>query len=281
MKKNIVEFWKKVDEKGADFDKLNDYLQSVGVIGQSFFNTPDYHYHITKFGTENGFGFSENESKAYINKEPLIVEFYISPPEVSPAMKVKLSWKLLHATNCQIEGLRSFTFVMNEQHVSEGEVEIEPLWELWEKEKKYILKIETQQKEISLKLIKQLPEILKFEADNPFVLPNTHISLKWSVKNAIITEIDNGIGDVTNLNTIDRIIEKPERFTLKATNQFGSVYSKSIKVATLNLKMPTSFSIPTPEFNQQINFPTIKDIDQILSSNVGIEFTEKINRNPT
>lgn len=123
------------------------------------------------------------------------------------------------------------------------------------------------------------PEILKFEADKTFVFPNMPIRLKWNVKNVTTIEIDNGIGDVTNLNTIDWIIAKPARFTLKATNPFGSVYSNPIEVATLNLKVPSSIFVPTPEFNLQANFPTIKGINQIPSPSFPTFSTPSINVN--
>ncbi len=123
------------------------------------------------------------------------------------------------------------------------------------------------------------PEILKFEADKTFVLLNELVNLKWDVKNAttIEIEIDNAIGDVTNLNTIDWTIAKPTRFTLKATNPFGSVFSNPIEVATLNLKVPNSIFIPTPKFNLQANFPTIKGINQIPSPNFPTFSTPNIN----
>jgi DNA-binding helix-hairpin-helix protein with protein kinase domain len=123
------------------------------------------------------------------------------------------------------------------------------------------------------------PEILKFEADKTFVLPNTPVCLRWNVKNATTIEIDNGIGDVTNRSMIDWTIVKPSRFTLKATNPFGSVYSDPIEVATLNLKVPNSIFIPTPEFNLQVNFPTIKGINQIPSPNFPTFSTPNINVN--
>jgi hypothetical protein len=121
------------------------------------------------------------------------------------------------------------------------------------------------------------PEILKFEVDKTFVLPNMPIRLKWNVKNVTTLEIDNGVGDVTTLSTIDWTIAKPTRFTLKATNPFGSIYSNPIEIATLNLKVPDSIFVPTPEFKLHVNFPTIKGIRQIPSINFPNFSTPNIN----
>jgi hypothetical protein len=120
------------------------------------------------------------------------------------------------------------------------------------------------------------PEIIKFESNKSFVPPNEIVELKWIVKNVTAVEIDNGIGDVTRMNTINCTIKKPTRFILKATNPFGSVCSNPIEVATLNLKVP-NFSIPPPKFNLQTNFPTVKGINQIPSPNFPTFSTPNIN----
>lgn len=86
------------------------------------------------------------------------------------------------------------------------------------------------------------PEILKFEVDKAIVPLDTPINLKWNVKNATkieIIKIDNNITDVTNHNnTTTYTIAKSSKFTLKATNSFGSVHSSPIEILALKLKVP-------------------------------------------
>lgn len=127
------------------------------------------------------------------------------------------------------------------------------------------------------------PEINSFQADKNFVLYNDFVKLSWKVKNVSKLELftNNVKNDVTGLDSIDVTINQPTKFILRAENNFGTTISQPVNVGFLNIKVPNSIFVPTPNnIKLSTHIPNIKGLKQLPSINFPSFNTPRTNINP-
>lgn len=100
------------------------------------------------------------------------------------------------------------------------------------------------------------PTVKFFKSDREVVLNGGQVLLSWEVENALKIEINNGIGDVTNVSSIRAMVNENSTYTLVAKNLFEEVcYDINIKI------FPTpiieSLMIPTPEFSSYMEIKNV------------------------
>ena len=97
----------------------------------------------------------------------------------------------------------------------------------------------------TIELTLPLPTIYKFGARKPTIEEHTPVVLTWDIQNAKQIFIDQGIGEVTDLDKVELIVDRTTTYTLTALNYAGSVQ----EVSTVLLPPPI---IRTFESNSEI-----------------------------
>lgn len=79
----------------------------------------------------------------------------------------------------------------------------------------------------SIELTLPLPTIYKFGSRKPTIEEHTPVVLTWDIQNAKQIFIDQGIGEVTDLDKVELIVDRTTTYTLTALNYAGSVQEVS------------------------------------------------------
>lgn len=128
------------------------------------------------------------------------------------------------------------------------------------------------------------PQISYFKSDRETIISGVEITLSWKVEGADVIEINEGIGEVQE---IDSILVKPltERYyKITATNKFGKI-EQQIHISTFPTPILESLKVPMPEFTSRVNLNPIQisspkiDVSINISSLISKKpvFTERSN----
>lgn len=94
---------------------------------------------------------------------------------------------------------------------------------------------------ITVQTLKVPPTIKSFHSSRNIVDDDSPVILSWEVKNAESIVINNGIGDVSNLNRVQVKIKQDVTYTLYATSTFGATSNRTLKIQIS--KIPPRISI--------------------------------------
>ena len=109
------------------------------------------------------------------------------------------------------------------------------------------------------------PSILSFSVDNPFIIDGTPVRLEWKIdKSSHTVHIDNGVGDVTHLNSVTVAPFKQTSYTLKAIGCFGED-ERTVVVKVFPTPIVESIFVPAPLVREatsfQLNYPKFPAVD--------------------
>lgn len=105
---------------------------------------------------------------------------------------------------------------------------------------------------LMLDINRQPPVIIFFKIDVPFAIEGSPITLSWNIEGARLIEIDNGIGDVSNLNSKVITLGKNGVFNLTAKNYFGVTVEKHTAISIFPIPIVEGVFIPKPQFNFRV-----------------------------
>ena len=117
----------------------------------------------------------------------------------------------------------------------------------------------------------QPPEIKKFTANNNVILDGIPIILNWETEKAYQLNIDNNIGDVSQLTEIQVRPNKNTTYKLTAIGHFGTT-EKTFDITVFPTPVIETIFVPAPQFNFQTTLSNIS----IASPNINtaISFNE-------
>ncbi len=131
------------------------------------------------------------------------------------------------------------------------------------------------------------PQIIYFKSNKEVIISGLEVKLRWKVEGAEKIEINQEIGFVEDIGTIEVKPNENPIFKLRAWNLFGTVESE-IKLSIFPTPIIKSLYIPTPIFihqtsisNFKINTPKVElgiDLNQQIFTKTPIYF-EKLNIN--
>jgi hypothetical protein len=99
------------------------------------------------------------------------------------------------------------------------------------------------------------PVIEWFRVDPDFAIVGSPMKLSWSVTGARNIAIDNGIGDVTGLNSKMITVGPSGVFTLSASNYFGATVKQDAATTVFPSPLISGIFLPEPEF--KVSMPVI------------------------
>ncbi|TVZ60048.1 serine/threonine protein kinase [Flavobacteriaceae bacterium MAR_2010_105] len=115
-----------------------------------------------------------------------------------------------------------------------------------------------------IKGLMQPPTINSFIADKYMVIDGIPITLSWRVNDIHTLQINNGIGEVTNQNSVEVLPSINTKYKLKAIGHFG-VTEKSLEIKVFPTPIMETIFVPAPKINEvvnlQINMPKFPSID--------------------
>lgn len=176
---------------------------------------------------KNPFGDVSKKIKLSVSKDkPTIVYFRSDVPNnfIQSKDKIKLSWDVTGFEKIEIIGIGD---VSNRKSISVNPPKKDTVIVL--QATSYFGQVSTQK--ISFTVNKKPPIIQFFQSSTNTVFDkNKPAELSWSIFNAALIEIDNGIGDVTNKKSVRVIPARDTTYTIRATSFFGAVSTKQTKL---------------------------------------------------
>lgn len=176
---------------------------------------------------KNPFGEVSKKLKISVSKDrPIIKYFKSNVPNnfIQSNGNIKLSWDVTGYEKIEISGIGD---VSNRKSISINPPRKDTTIVL--QATSYFGQISTHK--ISFTVNKKPPIIQLFQSSiNTVFDKNKPAELSWSIYNAALIEIDNGIGDITNKKSVNVTPTRDTTYTIKATSFFGAIATRQVKI---------------------------------------------------
>ena len=188
----------------------------------------------------NNITYKFNPKSGNFERPPEIIQFSLDKNILVDANAAILNWEVLYSTYVTINGL---------EVESKGEKEF-----ITDNQIDIIIIASNEvgdsvSQNLNLSINKEKPIIDSFYANSKYIIKNSVIIFTWDIKNYHSIEIDNGIGEVTNLKEYTISIDKTTVFTIKAKNYFGYEAKKQIGIEVYPIPLIDGYNSPKPQFS--------------------------------